>query len=172
MRLDDDVEITAHRGGAAKAPENTLAAIQQAIEDQTDWVEIDVQESRDGVVIVAHDSDLKKVSGFDAKIWEATADELRAIDIGSYFGPAFSSERVPTLAEVLDACRGRVRVNIELKYYGHDQNLEQKVVDLVEEHEMVDDVVIMSLNADGVRKFKRCVLTGRWGCSRRWLPAT
>jgi len=153
-RIDDDVEITAHRGAAGQAPENTLAAVRRAIEDRADWVEIDVQESRDGVVIVAHDSDLKKVAGYDKRIWESTADELRAVDIGSFFGPEFSNERVPTLAEVLDACKGKVRLNIELKYYGHDQDLEQRVVTLVEEHDMAANVVLMSLNPDGVRKAK------------------
>ena len=61
IRLEDDIEITAHRGASGKAPENTMAAVLQAIADKADWVEIDVQESKDGVVIVAHDSDLKKV---------------------------------------------------------------------------------------------------------------
>ncbi len=154
VRLEDDVQITAHCGGAIKAPENTLAAITQAILDQTDWVEIDVQESKDGVVIVAHDSDLKKVSGANLKIWEGTADELRAIDIGSAFGPEFHGERVPTLDEVLKACRGKTRVNIELKYYGHNQNLEQKVVDLVEANGMESDVVVMSLKTEGIDKVK------------------
>jgi glycerophosphoryl diester phosphodiesterase len=155
VRLDDDVEITAHRGASGRAPENTMASILAAIEDQTDWVEIDVQETKDGVVIVAHDSDLKKVSGNGIKIWEATADELRSIDIGSYFGPKFKDQRVPTLADVLKACKGKVGVNIELKYYGHNQDLEQRVIDLVEKHEMVNNVVIMSLEADGIRKVKR-----------------
>lgn len=154
VRLDDDVQITAHRGASGKAPENTLASVRQAIEDGTDWVEIDVQETKDGVVVVAHDSDLKKVSGVDTKIWEATAEQLQEIDIGSYFAPEFKDERVPTLAEVLNVCRGRVGLNIELKYYGHDQNLEQKVVELVEEHGMASDVVIMSLKAGGIRKVK------------------
>jgi glycerophosphoryl diester phosphodiesterase len=154
VRLEDHVQITAHRGGAIKAPENTLAAIRQAIQDQSDWVEIDVQESKDGVVMVAHDSDLKKVSGANLKIWEGTADELRAIDIGSSFGPEFHGERVPTLEEVLKACRGKTRVNIELKYYGHNTNLEEKVVDLVEANGMESDVVIMSLNSEGIAKVK------------------
>ena len=154
VRLDDDVQVTAHRGASGKAPENTLAAVRQAIEDGTDWVEIDVQESRDGVVLVAHDSDLMKVSGVATKIWEGTADELQTVDIGSYFGSEFRDERVPTLAEVLEACRNEVGLNIELKYYGHDQNLEQKVVELVEQHDMESDVVIMSLEADGIRKVK------------------
>lgn len=153
--LEDHVEITAHRGASGKAPENTMASVLQAIEDGTDWVEIDVQETKDGVVIVAHDSDLKKVSGANAKIWNLTAEELRAIDIGSYLGSQFKNERVPTLAEVLAACRGRVRVNIELKYYGHDQDLEKKVVALVEQHDMARHVVIMSLKADGIRKIKQ-----------------
>lgn len=160
VRLDFPVEITAHRGGAIKAPENTLAAIRQAIEDQTDWVEIDVQESKDGVVLVAHDSDLKKVSGSNLKIWEGTADELQSIDIGSAFGPQFRDERVPTLVEVLETCRGETRVNIELKYYGHNQDLERKVIDLVEAHGMESDVVIMSLESEGIDKVKS--LRPRW----------
>ncbi len=155
IRLEDKVQITAHRGASGKAPENTLAAVRQAIAEGTDWVEIDVQETKDGVVIVAHDSDLKKVSGVDTKIWDATAEELRSIDIGTHFDPGFSDERVPTLAEVLEACRGRVRLNIELKYYGHDQNLEQRVIDLVEQHKMQEDIVLMSLEPNGVRKAKR-----------------
>lgn len=155
VELRDDVQITAHRGASGNAPENTLASVRRAIEDGTDWVEIDVQESKDGVVIVAHDSDLKKVAGKPVKIWEATADELRAIDIGSYFATEFKNERIPTLAEVLEVCRGKANLNIELKYYGHDQNLEQKVVDLVEHARMVNNVVIMSLQLDGIRKIQK-----------------
>ena len=152
--MEDHVEVTAHRGASGGAPENTMAAVLLAIEDGADWVEIDVQESSDGVVVVAHDSDLKKVAGVDTKIWEGTADELQAVDIGSYFGSEFRDERIPALADVLEACRGKVGVNIELKYYGHDQDLEQKVIDLVEDYDMAPDVVIMSLDAEGVRKVK------------------
>lgn len=155
VRLEDDVQITAHRGASGKAPENTMAAVRQAIEDGTDWVEIDVQETKDGIVVVAHDSDLKKVSGVNTKIWEGTAAELQAVDIGSYFGPEFADERVPTLADVLQECRDRAGVVIELKYYGHDQNLEQKVVDLVEEHQMESQVLIMSLEAKGIAKIRK-----------------
>lgn len=154
IRLDDDVEVTAHRGASGRAPENTMAAVRQAIRDRADWVEIDVQESKDGVVVVAHDSDLMKVSGEKMKIWEGTAEELQKIDIGSFFGKEFQDERVPTLSAVLAECRGRVGVNIELKYYGHDQNLEQKVVDLIEQYKMESDVVVMSLKPDGIRKIK------------------
>ena len=154
MHLEDRVEITAHRGGAGAAPENTLAAIRQAIEDGTDWIEIDVQESKDGVVVVAHDSDLAKVAGNPVKIWAATADELRSIDIGSYFDPRFKDERVPTLEEVLQTCKGNVQINIELKYYGHTQDLENRVIELVERFEMESEIVVMSLESKGIEKVK------------------
>lgn len=162
ITLEDQVEITAHRGGAIASPENTMAAFRRAIRDGTDWIEIDVQESSDGVVMVAHDSDLKKVASNPVKIWNATAQELRNIDIGSYYSAEFAAERVPTLEEVLELCAGQVRVNIELKYYGHTDQLEQKVIDLVERFEMQKQIVIMSLEAKGIAKVKR--LRPDWTC--------
>ncbi|NIP85059.1 MAG: glycerophosphodiester phosphodiesterase, partial [Planctomycetales bacterium] len=155
VRLEDRCQVTAHRGASAAAPENTLAAIRQAIADGADWVEIDVQETADGQVVVFHDSDFMKLAGNDLKIWDATLDDLQDIDIGSWFGPQFSHQRVPTLAAVLEECRGKVGVNIELKYYGHDQQLEQRVAEIVEAHDMVSRVVIMSLKMDAVRKMKQ-----------------
>ena len=153
-RLDDKVKIIAHRGSSKAAPENTLAAVKRAIADGTDWVEIDVQETADGAVVVFHDSDFMKLAGVDRKIWDVTLADLQGIDIGSRFAPEFQGERAPTLAEVLDECRGKVGVVIELKYYGHTQQLEQRVAEIVESHGMVADVVIMSLKIDAVRKMK------------------
>jgi glycerophosphoryl diester phosphodiesterase len=154
VRLEDDVKIMAHRGSSAAAPENTLAAIRQAIDDGADFVEIDVQETADGEVVVFHDSDFMKLAGVDLKIWDATVDDLGEIDIGSSFSPEFKDERVPTLAQVLEACKGKIGVNIELKYYGHDQRLEQRVAEIVEAHEMTPQVLAMSLKMDGVEKMK------------------
>lgn len=157
---DDDVTIVAHRGAAGKVPENTLAAVYQAIEDKTDWIEIDVQETADGEVVVIHDSDLMKLAGKNIKIWDATLAQISDIDIGSWFDPRFSQERVPTLKEVLEAARGKARVVIELKYYGHDKKLEQRVVDIVEETDMVSEIAIMSLNYNAIRKIR--VLRPDW----------
>lgn len=106
-------------------------------------------------MVVVHDSDLKKLGGGNARIWESTAEELRSVDIGRWFSPEFAGQTVPTLAEVLETCRDRIGVNIELKYYGHDVDLERKVIDLVEEYDMADQVVIMSLKMDGIRKIRQ-----------------
>jgi glycerophosphoryl diester phosphodiesterase len=154
FRLEDKAVIMAHRGASSVAPENTMAAVKQAIEDGADWVEIDVQETADGEVVVMHDSDFMKLSGLDLKIWNAKKIDLAAVDIGSWFDPKFKGERVPTLHEVLTECKGKIGVNIELKYYGHDDQLEQRVVDIVEALDMTSNVVVMSLKADAVKKMK------------------
>lgn len=148
-------EIVAHRGASAAAPENTLAAVQTAIDAGADWVEIDVQQTADGEIVVIHDSDLKKVGGSPLNVRRSTLPELRQVDIGSWFGPEFADQRVPTLAEVLDLCRGRVGVNIELKYYGGEQALEQSVIDIVEQAGMADQVIAMSLSYSGIQTLHR-----------------
>ncbi len=154
VRHNDNIKIMAHRGSSKAAPENTLAAIRKAIEDGADWVEIDVQETADGEVVVFHDSDFMRTANVDLKIWNATMEDLKDIDIGSWFAPEFRAERVPTLAQVLDECKGKICVNIELKYYGHDDQLEQKVAELVDSHGMASDVVAMSLKSEVVEKMK------------------
>jgi len=155
IQTQDTVVVVAHRGAAGAAPENTLAAVRRAIEDGTDWVEIDVQETVDGEVVVIHDSDFMKLAGNPLKVWDGTLVQVQDIDIGSWFGPAFSSERVPTLAAVLEEVRGKARLVIELKYYGHDQQLEQRVVDIVEQAGMVDEIAIMSLKYEGIQKLHK-----------------
>jgi glycerophosphoryl diester phosphodiesterase len=149
------VLVIAHRGASAAAPENSLAAFRLAVEQRADFVELDVQESADGEVVVAHDTDLMKLAGFAGKIWETDAATLRSIDIGSGKDPRFSAERVPTLAEALAVCKGRSRVVVELKSYGHNQRLEERVAGIVEAAGMQDECIFMSLDHEMVRKMKR-----------------
>lgn len=149
-----DVEVIAHRGGAASAPENTIPAFERGIADGADWIEIDVQETADGVVIVTHDSDFMKQAGNPLKVWDATFDDLAEIDMGSWFDPAFADARVPTLDEVLELSRDRAGVLIELKYYGHDVALETRVAELVEAADMSGQVAVMSLKYEGVEKMR------------------
>jgi len=153
-RLEDTGQVVAHRGSSKTAPENTMAAFRQAIADGADWIELDVQETADGEVVVFHDSDFMRLAGVSLKIWDATLADLRDIDIGTRFSPAFKAERVPTLGEVLDACKGKAGVVIELKTYGHGQQLEERVARIVEERGMDTQIAIMSLDLDAVRKMK------------------
>jgi len=154
VRGHDTAVVIAHRGAAAYAPENTLAAVEKALQQKAHYVEIDVQETVDGELVVAHDSDFMKVANVGRKVWDATWAELQEIDIGSWFAPEFAGERVPHLRDVLERARGRGRVTIELKYYGHAQQLEQRVIDLVEQVGAADQVILMSLDYDGIRKVR------------------
>ena len=109
----EPVQITGHRGSSLHTPENSLAAIRQAIADSADFAEIDVQETSDGQVVVVHDADLARLAGVARKVREMTFDEVRAVDIGTPVGPQFAGEKVPTLDEVLEAAKGKIGVNIE-----------------------------------------------------------
>jgi len=149
---EDPTQIIAHRGGAFVTPENTIAAFERGILDGADWLELDVQENADGVVIVEHDRDFMRAAGARLEVWRATNDDLSDLDIGSSFAPEFSDQRVPTLCQVLELAKGRAGIFIELKYYGKQVNLEEKVIELVEETGMTSEIVIMSLNYDGIRK--------------------
>jgi glycerophosphoryl diester phosphodiesterase len=153
-RSQHNVLVIAHRGSSAEAPENTLAAFRLAADQRTDFVELDVQESADGEVLVVHDSDLMKVGGDPTKIWDGTAAALRAVDIGSFKSRDFAAERVPTLAEALAVCKARCRVVVELKSYGHRQRLEERVAAIVEAAGMQDSCIFMSLDHPMARRMK------------------
>lgn len=154
IRIENEVAVIAHRGASAGAPENTMASLQLAIDQGSDWVEIDVQETADGEVAVFHDSDFMKLASNPLKIWDATTADLKAIDIGSSFSPEYQNERVPLLEDVLKLCKGKAKVLIELKYYGHDVQLEQRVLELVKKHEMESQVMHMSLKLPAIEKLK------------------
>ncbi|MHC4817894.1 MAG: glycerophosphodiester phosphodiesterase family protein, partial [Planctomycetota bacterium] len=150
-----DVKVTAHRGSSARAPENSLSALRAAIEDGADYAEIDVQETADGHVVLLHDTDLKRIAGVDKKIWEVELAELKRYDAGSWFGEAFRDERVPTLDEAIDLVSGRLELNIELKFNGHDKDLAAAVVRIVKAKKFGEKCVISSLHYPGVREVRQ-----------------
>lgn len=153
--VEREVEVIAHRGASAAAPENTMAAVKLAIGQGADWVEIDVQVTAAGEVLVFHDRDFQRVGNRALDLRDARPQDLAEIDIGSWFDPKFAAERTPTLRQVLDACRGRCGVLIELKHYGDDEALEPRVVEEVERAGMVDEVRLMSLDQESVRTIRR-----------------
>jgi glycerophosphoryl diester phosphodiesterase len=108
--------VIGHRGAAAYAPENTLASLACAAELGCTWVEFDVHMTRDDVPVVIHDRNLKRTTGMDAMIDDIHSSQLMEIDAGSWFDPMWSGERIPTLAQALDACRVLgLTPNIEIK---------------------------------------------------------
>jgi glycerophosphoryl diester phosphodiesterase len=108
-------EAVAHRGFSAAAPENTLPAFRAAMDVGADRVEFDVLLSADGVPVVIHDDKLDRTTSGTGLVAERRLEEIRALDAGAWFGERFRGVRVPTLDEVLDLCRGKIAVNVEIK---------------------------------------------------------
>jgi glycerophosphoryl diester phosphodiesterase len=144
------VEITGHRGTKVRAPENTLSAVRHAIAEGADFAEIDVQTTADGVVVLFHDDDFMRVASLNRRLRDINYSELKDIDVGSWFAPEFSSERIPTLQEVIDLARGRIKLNIELKYTWPDPTLTEKVVNIIRQNSFSSDCVVSSLNFSAV----------------------
>ena len=108
--------VLAHRGASGTAPENTMAAFRRAAELGADGLELDVQRSADGAVVVLHDADVRRTSDGTGPVASLSLPALRRLDFGGWFSPAFRGEPIPLLAEVADfvAARG-LWLNIELK---------------------------------------------------------
>ena len=148
------MQITAHRGYSEVAPENTIPAIEAAIETYSDYTEIDVQLTKDGTVVIYHDLNLYRTSGARTKIIDITYEELCEYDVGSWFSNEYVGTKVPTLAEVLDFCKGKVKLNIEIKRINNQQELVDKVVDLIGEYEFERQCVVTSMSYEALKMVK------------------
>jgi glycerophosphoryl diester phosphodiesterase len=139
--------VIGHRGAEALAPENTWAALRRGYQAGADLLEIDVQQTRDGEAIVFHDYTLYPKLGDPRWVRDLAWEELRGLDVGSWFSPAFAGERIPRLAEVLEWARDRVGLQVDLKHgfqEPDDDRLERVALELIERAGMAGEVVISS----------------------------
>ena len=147
--------VTAHRGYSAAAPENTLPAFQLAIDQGCEWAELDVQMTSDGVVVVTHDSNLKRCTGKNAKVYDLTYAEVAQLDAGRWFSSRFADTRIPTLEQVLQLCRGRIGLNVEIKPSAATPALEAETVRLLREYGFdSSNCVITSQSYETLHKVK------------------
>lgn len=109
------MRIIAHRGASGTRPENTLAAINHAWDIGSDGVEVDVHLTKDGVPVVIHDADTKRVAGKKLTIARTNYKDLQDLDVGSWKGSEFAEERIPRLSEVLSSMPARKNCFVEVK---------------------------------------------------------
>jgi glycerophosphoryl diester phosphodiesterase len=126
--------VMGHRGAAALAPENTLAGLRRAAATGVSWVEFDVMLTGDGVPVLFHDDNLKRITGRDALMAKTPYKIVRTLDAGAWFGPDFAGEGVPTLEVALALVRELgVRANIEIKPTpGRDRETAAAILDVIE----------------------------------------
>jgi glycerophosphoryl diester phosphodiesterase len=137
--------LLGHRGASAEAPENTLAAFRLALAQGADGVELDVWRCATGEVVVVHDERTGRVAGVDLAVPDSPLAALRALDVGAWKGPAFRGERMPVLAEVLEALP-RAIVNVELKSRGGDLRLAGEVARVIRRAGAEERVVVSSFD--------------------------
>lgn len=158
-----NIQITAHRGSSIKAPENSLSAIKYAIKDKADYAEIDVQETKDGKIVLLHDKSIKRVTGVDKNIWEVDYEELKNLDAGSWYSDKFKEEKIPLLEDVIKVSKNKIKLNIEIKTNGHEKNLVENVVKIIEKNNLVDKCVVTSITynvLEQVEKINPQIKTG------------
>jgi glycerophosphoryl diester phosphodiesterase len=137
-----DFMVIAHRGASAYAPENTLAAFDLALHLGCRHLELDVDITRDGHIVVIHDETVDRTINGTGPVGSHTLAELRTLDAGAWFGAQFAGERVPTYAEVLERYQGRVHLHTELK--GRAQHMAAYTADLLRQYGMVAHVTVTS----------------------------
>lgn len=142
LNQQDKATITAHRGSAFKAPENSLSAIHQAIEDGADYVEIDVQLTADGVPVLWHDQDMTRIFGKPGRIGDVRYEDIRHLDAGSWFDDRFAHERVATLEQAIKAVHGRARLFVDLKPNRNEKALATAVVQTLQKNHAVEGTII------------------------------
>lgn len=153
--MDRMTKIWAHRGASGYMPENTIEAFRLAAQMGADGVELDVQLSKDGQLVVTHDETLKRVGGVEKNVRDLTLAELKSLDVSRPI-PGTHPAQIPTLAEVLEELRCTdLTVNIECKtgiwFY---PGLEEKVVELIRDMGMTERIWCSSFNHRSVLQVK------------------
>ncbi len=129
------IQVIAHRGFSGIAPENTLLAFKKALEINVDFIELDIHQTKDDVLVVIHDDAIDRTTNGAGDVKDYTYKELLQFDAGIWRGPQFKGEKIPTLDEVLGLVKGKSKLLIEIKdtynaYYG----IEERALELIERH--------------------------------------
>jgi glycerophosphoryl diester phosphodiesterase len=154
----DNFTVIAHRGASAYYPENTIISFEAAIAMGADMVELDVQLSRDGEVVVFHDEKLSRCTNGKGKVSDYTLVELKYLDAGSWFGKEYKGAKIPTLEEVLRLCRDKIAVNIEIKteaVTGKTRDgIEEKCLKIAGQNSMQEHIVFSSFDPRALKHLK------------------
>lgn len=152
---DVPVKIIAHRGSSRRAPENTVSSILCSVEDKADYAELDVQQTKDGVVVLMHDKNLKRVSKLNKNVEETNYKNIEELSVYGNNSKKFKDEKIPKLDEVVKKTKGKIKLDIEIKSYGNDVNLPEKVVKIIEDNNVVDSSMVCSFDYRVLQKVKK-----------------
>lgn len=145
--------VCAHRGDNVNAPENTLPAFELAASENLKWIELDVHQTSDGVIVCNHDSTIKRTSGVNLAIHDTTYEELLKHELGEWMPGDYDHVKITTLKEALRlAKQNNMNVQVELKGHKDDVNYEENVLKVINEAGMHDNVMIIAQDASRLRR--------------------
>lgn len=150
--INKAITLTAHRGASAYAPENTLAAIQQALDMKAPRIEIDVHLTKDLVAVLLHDRTLDRTTDGSGNVENYTYQELRQFSAGKKFGEAFRDEKIPTLEEAIRTVDGQSLLVIEIKAARRNAPIEQTVVELLVKYNALSWCIVQSFRESTLLK--------------------
>jgi glycerophosphoryl diester phosphodiesterase len=154
QKVPEGFMVIAHRGASRAAPENTLSAMEKAIEFGADYAECDVFQTKDGEIVLFHDEEMERTTGQKGMIWDYTLAELKELEVGSWFSEEFRGEPIPTLREVIQLVKGKIKLNIEVKVSGNDPNIAQKVADIIRSESISKECLVTSFEKPVIEKVK------------------
>jgi glycerophosphoryl diester phosphodiesterase len=143
----------AHRGASALAPENTLASFEKAIEMGFDYIELDVRLSKDKQLVVIHDANVLRTTDGEGLIEDLTVKDLKKLDAGSWFSPAFAGEKIPLLTEVLQQASGKIGIIIEMKSPENQPGMTEILADLLNSYKPYSEIKVQSFHISEMKKF-------------------
>ena len=148
--------IIAHRGASAIAPENTMPAMQAALDAQADGIEFDVQRTTDGALVVFHDDDLDRTSNGTGNIKDHSWEDLQKLDAGKWFDEKFAGTKIPRLEEFFDWMKNNeMLMFLELKSPWNYEGMGKSVADLIHQYEFGERVQVRSFYHDALHEFHR-----------------
>lgn len=136
--------IIGHKGANKSEPENTLKSFRKAIELRADYIEFDVQASKDGEIVVIHDYEISKLTGHSGNVKEMTLDELKQLNMGE-------GEKIPTLQEVIMLAQGEIGLQIEIKV----KDIVKKIIELLRDASLIESTIISSFIHNELLKIKK-----------------
>ena len=143
----------AHRGASALAPENTLASFEKAIELGFDYIELDVRLSKDKQLVVIHDANVLRTTDGEGLIEDLTVRDIKKLDAGSWFSPAFAGEKIPLLNEVLKKVSGKTGIIIEMKSPENQPGMTEILADMLNSYKPDNHIKVQSFHINEMKKF-------------------
>lgn len=148
-------KVTAHRGFSSIAPENTLPAFIEAVDVGADFIELDVQLSADGEVVVIHDDSLLRTAGEDSTVKSKTYQELLELDYGIWFDEEFINTPIMRLEDVLEQFADEISLNIEVKKTGDEMEIAERTAELISQYGCTDTCYVTSFSYNALKTVKK-----------------